>query len=187
MESITIDKGSELSFPGNPTRDGDNFKNWEDKDGNVVNNNTLFEDSNTLYAVWEKVEEAKKDEKLEQKPAEQPKVGSITFAIDRSAIHRNGYGANTTASVVNVTGEVRYELVDTDSRCVTVNSSTGDIRATGSECSGGVTVTVKAVLSSGNSATATTYIEKDLGVCYTFNNNTYYQNFTNDEMGGEKT
>lgn len=63
MESITIDKGSELSFPGNPTRDGDNFKNWEDKDGNVVNNNTL-------YAVWEKVEEVKKDEKSEQKPAE---------------------------------------------------------------------------------------------------------------------
>lgn len=87
--------------------------------------------------------------------------------------------------MVNGTGEVRYELVDTDSRCVTVNSSTGDIRATGSECSGGVTVTVKAVLPSGKSATATTYIEKDLGVRYTFNNNTYYQNFTNDEMGGD--
>lgn len=64
VESITIDKGSELSFPGNPTRDGDNFKNWEDKDGNLVNNNTSFEDSNTLYAVWEKVEEAKRTKSL---------------------------------------------------------------------------------------------------------------------------
>lgn len=179
VESITINKGSELSLPGNPTRDGYNFKNWEDKNGNVVNNNTSFEESSTLYAVWEKVEE----EKPAPTPVEQPKVESISLSIDRGAIHRNGYGAKATASVVNASGAVRYELVDTDSRCVTVNSSTGDIRATGSECSGGATVTVKAVLPSGKSATATTYIEKDLGVRYTFNDHVYYQDFTNDEMG----
>ncbi len=181
IESIAINKGSELSLPENPTRDGYDFKNWEDKNGNVVNNNTSFEESSTLYAVWEKTEEEKTASA--PTPVEQPKVESISLSIDRSLIHRNGYGAKATANVVNASGSVRYELVDTDTRCATVNSSTGDIRATGSECSGGAKVTVKAILPSGKSATATTYIEKDLGIRYTFNDHVYYQDFTNDEMG----
>ncbi len=60
IDSITINKGAELTLPSNPTYNGYKFVNWEDANGSLIGNNTKFEESTTIYAKWEKVEEQKK-------------------------------------------------------------------------------------------------------------------------------
>ena len=54
IESITIDKDTELTLPKEPTRDGYVFKGWVDKNETPIYNKVLLAEDTTLYAVWEK-------------------------------------------------------------------------------------------------------------------------------------
>ena len=66
IDSITIDKDTELTLPKEPTRDGYVFKGWVDKNETPIYNKVLLAEDTTLYAVWEKVENKKTSPKTEK-------------------------------------------------------------------------------------------------------------------------
>ena len=169
IDSITINKGGELSLPGNPTYSGYKFVNWEDANGTVIGNNTKFEESTTLYAKWEKVEEPKKETpKPEEPKKEEPKKEEkISLTLSTTLLHRNGTNTSkATASTENVSGNVVYSV---NNNCVSINSSTGDITANNdsASCKNGGTVTVTATTPGGKTASANLTLEKDLTLTIT--------------------
>ena len=55
VDPITINKGTELTLPKDPTYAGYNFKGWYDKNETPIHNNALLGEDTTLYAKWEKI------------------------------------------------------------------------------------------------------------------------------------
>ena len=70
MESLTIEKGSKLVLPKSPTKEGYIFKNWKDKEGNIIKNGTVLKNDITLYAVYEKESKPTENKPSENKPTE---------------------------------------------------------------------------------------------------------------------
>ena len=165
VDPITINKGTELTLPKDPTYAGYTFKGWYDINETPIHNNVLLEEDTTLYAKWEKIPEPKPEPKKEEK---------ISLSLSRDTLHVNGIKtATATATVENSSGKVTYSLSDTN--CMTINENTGAINvvANPKNCSNGATITVTAKTPGGKSATATIYYEKDLAL--THDNKTYTQ------------
>ena len=176
VDSITINKGTELTLPSNPTYKGYKFVTWETANGTPVYDRALLSESMTLYAKWEKIEE--------EKPQSSKPEETISLSVDNKYLHRRGTikTAKVTANVQNSSnGKVTYSLSST--ACAKIDSSTGVITAkTESEigsniqiCEVGETVTVTGKLPSGKSASVKVNIEKDLYAHFTGseNNNTF--------------
>ena len=66
MDNITINKGTELTLPKDPTFDGYVFTGWVDKNETTIYDKTLLAEDTTLYAVWEKVEDKNTNPKTEK-------------------------------------------------------------------------------------------------------------------------
>ena len=66
MDNITINKGTELTLPKDPTFDGYVFTGWVDKNETPIYDKTLLAEDTTLYAVWEKVEDKNTNPKTEK-------------------------------------------------------------------------------------------------------------------------
>lgn len=165
VDSITINKGTELILPKDPTYAGYTFKGWYDINETPIHNNVLLEEDTTLYAKWEKIPEPKPEPKKEEK---------ISLSLSRDTLHVNGIKtATATATVENSSGKVTFSLSDTN--CMTINENTGAINVVSNpkNCSNGATITVTAKTPGGKSATATIYYEKDLAL--THENITYTQ------------
>lgn len=176
VDSITINKGTELTLPSNPTYKGYRFVTWETANGTPVYDKALLSESMTLYAKWEKIQE--------EKPQSSKPEETISLSVDNKYLHRRGRitTAKVTANVQNSSnGKVTYSLSST--ACAKIDSSTGVITAkTESEigsniqiCEVGETVTVTGKLPSGKSASVKVNIEKDLYAHFTGseNNNTF--------------
>lgn len=176
VDSITINKGTELTLPSNPTYKGYRFVTWETANGTPVYDKALLSESMTLYAKWEKIQE--------EKPQSSKPEETISLSVDNKYLHRRGRitTAKVTANVQNSNnGKVTYSLSST--ACAKIDSSTGVITAkTESEigsniqiCEAGETVTVTGKLPSGKSASVKVNIEKDLYAHFTGteNNNTF--------------
>lgn len=175
VDPITINKGTELVLPKNPTYAGYNFKGWYDINETPIHNNALLGEDTTLYAKWEKISEPKTKTKKEKKVNEPKKEETISLSLSRDTLHANGIKtATATAKVENSSGNVTYSLSDTN--CMTINENTGAIEVASNpkNCSNGANITVTAKTPSGKSATATIYYEKDLVL--THENKTYTQN-----------
>lgn len=182
VSSISLKKGSALTLPKNPTRDGYTFSEWQTKDGKSVKNKTKFSSNTTLYAKWTKNEE----------PKPEP-VESISLSLTNYYIHVNGISTSTAkAKVENASGDVTYSM--TKNKCMNIDSKTGVITSVekpsgGSAlafynrvCGKGITATVTATLPSGKSATATINFEKTLEL--TLKGNVYDKNtklYLNDD------
>ena len=169
IDSVVINKGAELNLPSNPTYNGYNFVRWEDANSVEIKNNTKFEESTTIYAKWEKVDEPKKEEPKKETPKKEElkKEEQISLALSKTLLHRNGVNTSkATASTENVTGNVVYSV---NNNCVSINSSTGDITANNSSesCKNGGIVTVTATTPGGKTATANLTLEKDLSLTIT--------------------
>ena len=185
VDSITINKGSELNLPSNPTYKGYKFVTWETKNGKQINNKTKLSENTTLYAKWEKIEEKKEEAPKKEEPKQEVKEEKISLSINKKAIHRRGTikEAKVTANVQNSSNsKVTYSLSST--ACAKINSSTGVITAKAESeivgadiqiCEVGETVTVTGTLPSGKSASVKLNIEKDLFARFTGteNNNTF--------------
>ena len=177
IDPVTINKGTELILPKDPTYDGYTFKGWYDTNETPIHNNALLEEDTTLYAEWEKIPEPKPEPKKEEK---------ISLSLSRDTLHVNGIKtATASATVENSSGKVTYSLSDTN--CMTIDENTGAISVTSNpkNCSNGANITVTAKTPSGKSATAIIYYEKDLilthdGKTYTQDDNVNgkYSNFT---------
>ena len=154
IDPVTINKGTELILPKDPTYDGYTFKGWYDTNETPIHNNALLEEDTTLYAEWEKIPEPKPEPKKEEK---------ISLSLSRDTLHVNGIKtATASATVENSSGKVTYSLSDTN--CMTIDENTGVISVTSNpkNCSNGANITVTAKTPSGKSATAIIYYEKDL-------------------------
>ena len=168
VDPITINKGTELTLPKDPTYAGYNFKGWYDKNETPIHNNALLAEDTTLYAKWEKIAEPKQEPKKEEK---------ISLTLSRDTLHVRGIKtATATATVENSSGKVTYSLSDTN--CMTINENTGAITVASNpkNCSNGASITVTAKTPGGKSATATIYYEKDLAL--TYGGKTYTQDDT---------
>lgn len=168
VDPITINKGTELILPKDPTYAGYTFKGWYDINETPIHNNALLEEDTTLYAKWEKISETKPEPKKEEK---------ISLSLSRDTLHVNGIKTATAAATVeNSSGKVTYSLSDTN--CMTINENTGAISVSSNpkNCSNGTTITVTAKTPSGKSAIATIYYEKDLVL--THDGKTYTQDDT---------
>lgn len=168
VDPITINKGTELTLPKDPTYAGYNFKGWYDKNETPIHNNALLAEDTTLYAKWEKIAEPKQEPKKEEK---------ISLTLSRDTLHVKGIKtATATATVENSSGKVTYSLSDTN--CMTINENTGAITVASNpkNCSNGASITVTAKTPGGKSATATIYYEKDLAL--TYGGKTYTQDDT---------
>ena len=168
VDPITINKGTELTLPKDPTYAGYTFKGWYDTNETPIHNNALLKEDTTLYAKWEKIAEPKQEPKKEEK---------ISLTLSRDTLHVKGIKtATATATVENSSGKVTYSLSDTN--CMTIDENTGAINVASNpkNCSNGATITVTAKTPSGKSATATIYYEKDLAL--THDGKTYTQNDT---------
>ena len=166
VDHITINKGTELTLPKDPTYAGYTFKGWYDINETPIHNNALLEEDTTLYAKREKIPEPKKEEK-------------ISLSLSRDTLHVKGIKtATATATVENSSGKVTYSLSDTN--CMTINENTGAINVASNpkNCSNGASITVTAKTPGGKSATATIYYEKDLAL--TYGGKTYTQDDTAD-------
>lgn len=174
VDPITINKGTELILPKDPTYAGYTFKGWYDINETPIHNNALLEEDTTLYAKWEKISETKPEPKKEEK---------ISLSLSRDTLHVNGIKTATAAATVeNSSGKVTYSLSDTN--CMTINENTGAISVSSNpkNCSTGATITVTAKTPSGKSATATIYYEKDLVL--THDGKTYTQD---DKTSGKSS
>ena len=174
VDSITINKGTELILPQDPTYAGYTFKGWYDINETPIHNNVLLGEDTTLYAKWEKIPEPKQEPKKEEK---------ISLSLSRDTLHVNGIKtATATATVENSSGKVTFSLSDTN--CMTINENTGAINVVSNprNCSNGATITVIAKPPSGKSATATIYYEKDLAL--THEGKTYTQD---DKTNGKSS
>ncbi len=174
VDSITINKGTELILPQDPTYAGYIFKGWYDINETPIHNNVLLEEDTTLYAKWEKLPEPKQEPKKEEK---------ISLSLSRDTLHVNGIKtATATATVENSSGKATFSLSDTN--CMTINENTGAINVVSNprNCSNGATITVIAKTPSGKSATATIYYEKDLAL--THEGKTYTQD---DKTNGKSS
>lgn len=56
INSVTINKETELILPEEPTLEGYVFKGWIDKNETPIYNKIILREDTTLYAVWEKVD-----------------------------------------------------------------------------------------------------------------------------------
>lgn len=61
ISSITVIKGEKITLPENPTKEGYNFKEWVYENGEQFKTEAIIEENITLKAIWEKVEENKKE------------------------------------------------------------------------------------------------------------------------------
>ena len=87
IDSITIGKDTELTLPKDPMRDGYVFKGWVDKNETPIYNKALLAEDTTLYAIWEKVENKKTNDK-----AEKPKTNATT---NNNNVNTNKSNQNT--------------------------------------------------------------------------------------------
>lgn len=164
VDAITINKGTELTLPKNPTYKGYTFKGWVDVNDRPIYDKALLSEDTTLYAIWKKVEEKKKTPKQEQQeePTIEVKPEKITLSLSRDTIHYNGIKtAKASAKVENATGDVTYSLSNT--LCMGIDAKTGVITAKNNgACSKGAEIKVYAKTPSGTTAEQTIYYEKDL-------------------------
>ena len=89
INSITMNKDTELILPKEPVRDGYVFKGWVDKNETPIYNKVLLAEDTTLYAVWEKVENKKTSTKTEK-----PKTNTDTNT-NNSSTNTNKPNQNT--------------------------------------------------------------------------------------------
>ena len=178
VDAITINKGTELTLPKDPTYKGYTFKGWVDVNDRPIYDKALLSEDTTLYAKWKKVEEKKEKPKQEKKEVEEKKETpkqekkeeptievkpeKITLSLSRDTIHYNGIKtAKASAKVENATGDVTYSLSDT--LCMGIDAKTGVITAKNNgACSKGAAIKVYAKTPSGTTAEQTIYYEKDL-------------------------
>ena len=158
VSSITINKGSALTFPKNPTRSGYTFKGWLDKNNKTVSNKTKFSSNATLYAKWEKNAEPKKEEPKKEE--------SISLTLTNPVFTPAGTkkGSKAVATVKNASGKVTYSI--SGSTCIKIDSETGVIKVSANKLEtcikNGAEATVTATLPSGKSASKTVKLEKQL-------------------------
>lgn len=164
VDAITINKGTELTLPKDPTYKGYTFKGWVDVNDRPIYNKALLSEDTTLYAKWKKVEEKKETPKQEkeEEPTVEVKPEKITLSLSRDTIHYNGIKtAKASAKVENATGDVTYSLSNT--LCMGIDAKTGVITAKNNgACSKGAAIKVYAKTPSGTTAEQTIYYEKDL-------------------------
>ena len=98
INSITINKETELTLPKDPTRNGYVFKGWFDKNETPIYNKVLLAEDTTLYAVWEKVENKKTSPKTEE-----PKTNTNTNNNNNSTTNTNkpNQNANNNTNINN--------------------------------------------------------------------------------------
>ena len=181
VDAITINKGTELTLPKNPTYKGYTFKGWVDVNDRPIYDKALLSEDTTLYAKWKKVEEKKETPKQEQQeePTIEVKPEKITLSLSRDTIHYNGI---KTAKVENATGDVTYSLSDT--LCMGIDAKTGVITAKNNgACSKGAAIKVYAKTPSGTTAEQTIYYEKDLELTSKGESYSKYASFYGDSNG----
>ena len=106
IDSITINKDTELTLPQDPTRDGYVFKGWVDKNETPIYNKVLLAEETTLYAVWEKVENKKTSTKTEK-----PKTNTDTNT-NNSSTNTNKPNQNTNNNNTNTNNNENNILPD---------------------------------------------------------------------------
>ena len=172
VDAITINKGTELTLPKDPT-----YKGWVDVNDIPIYDKALLSEDTTLYAKWEKVEEKKEEPTIEVKPEK------ITLSLSRDTIHYNGIKtAKASAKVENATGDVTYSLSNT--LCMGIDAKTGVITAKNNgACSKGAAIKVYAKTPSGTTAEQTIYYEKDLELTSKGESYSKYASFYGDSNG----
>ena len=180
VDAITINKGTELTLPKDPT-----YKGWVDVNDIPIYDKVLLSEDTTLYAKWEKVEEKKETPKQEKKeePTIEVKPEKITLSLSRDTIHYNGIKtAKASAKVENATGDVTYSLSNT--LCMGIDAKTGVITAKNNgACSKGAAIKVYAKTPSGTTAEQTIYYEKDLELTSKGESYSKYASFYGDSNG----
>ena len=160
IESLTIEKGSKLVLPKSPTKEGYIFKNWKDKEGNIIKNGTVLKNDITLYAVYEKESKPTENKPTENKPVEnkptEPVVKEVSVEGVKLNTDKKEIVANTvdklvaTISPSNATDKSLTWSSDNE-KVVTVDKN-GNIKGVGF---GEANITVKT--SNGKTATAKVY------------------------------
>ena len=165
IESLTIEKGSKLVLPKSPTKEGYIFKNWKDKEGNIIKNGTVLKNDITLYAVYEKESKPTEKKPSENKPVEnkpfenkptEPVVKEVSVEGVKLNTDKKEIVANTvdklvaTISPSNATDKSLTWSSDNE-KVVTVDKN-GNIKGVGF---GEANITVKT--SNGKTATAKVY------------------------------
>lgn len=199
VDAITINKGTELTLPKDPTYKGYTFKGWVDVNDRPIYDKALLSEDTTLYAKWKKVEEKKEKPKQEKKEVEEKKETpkqekkeeptievkpeKITLSLSRDTIHYNGIKtAKASAKVENATGDVTYSLSNT--LCMGIDAKTGVITAKNNgACSKGAAIKVYAKTPSGTTAEQTIYYEKDLELTSKGESYSKYASFYGDSNG----
>ncbi|MGN1398569.1 MAG: InlB B-repeat-containing protein [Erysipelotrichaceae bacterium] len=137
VETLTLQKGSELTLPENPTREGYTFDKWVDDDGNEVTDGFVLESDLTLHASW-----------TENKPTT---VAVSSISLNKSSLNLIiGQSGSLTATVSpSDASDKSVKWSTSDSSVITVDSK-GNVTAVGI---GSATITATA--SNGKKATAT--------------------------------
>ena len=103
IESITINKDTELTLPKDPTRDGYIFKGWVDKNKTPIYNKVLLAEDTTLYAVWEKVENKNNGSKTEKTET------NTTTNINNGSTNKPNHNTNNNTNNKNNENTIKPE------------------------------------------------------------------------------
>ena len=158
VNSITIEKGTELNLPSNPTYKGYDFVVWKTKNGTPIYDKALLSESMTLYAVWDKKETQNST----------PNQENNSDTNNNKPIEVTGVSLNTTSKsmIVNTTDKLVATVVPDNASNKTVSWSSnnpsvitvdqnGNIKAVGL---GEATITVKTA----NGKVATAKVTSDV-------------------------
>ena len=105
ISSITVIKGEKITLPENPTKEGYNFKEWVYENGEQFKTEAIIEENITLKAIWEKVEENKK-ETNKNNTTSKPSEGNQNVEVTDISLNKNSLGliiGNSDTLTANIT------------------------------------------------------------------------------------
>ena len=146
VDKVTLEKGSQLTLPANPTREGYSFDKWVDESGNTVETGIVVENDMTIKAVW-----IKKQPSAPSTPSTPSTVAVSSISLNKSSLDLiigNSSSLSATISPSNATDK-SVKWSSSDSSVITVDSK-GNLKAVGIG-----TATITATSSNGKKATAT--------------------------------
>ena len=170
ISSITVIKGEKITLPENPTKEGYSFKEWVYENGEQFKTEAIIEENITLKAIWEKVEENKKEinkNNTTSKPSEgnqneqpkpTPKPENQNVEVTGISLNKNsleliiGNSGSLTANITpsNATNK-SVTWSSSNSNIISVDNS-GKVTA---KAIGNATITAKTA--NGKTASATVY------------------------------
>ena len=153
IDAMTIEKGSTITLPKNPTKNGYDFKKWLNEAGQDFNAQNPIEDNITLKAQWEKQEEKQEEKKEENKEPENKTVEVDNITLNTTSLDMIVGNTSTLTAAILPDNATDKNITWTSS-----NTSVATVDASGNVTAKTIgSAIITATTSNGRTASATVF------------------------------